>query len=59
MSTIVNYLPHQIEDLDILLVRRNNSYQIYYDFFVSRYRVMASLKYKLEHDSYYKDVQLT
>jgi len=59
MSTIFNYLPHQIEDLDILLVRRNNSYQIYYDFFVSRYCIMESLKYNLEHDSYYKDVQLT
>ena len=51
-------LPHRIEDLDILIFRREGPPSKHYDFIVSRSRVMDALHYKIRMDKYYRDVEV-
>ena len=51
--SIVKRLPRRIEDLDILIVRREGPPSKHYDCIVSRSRVMDALHYKIRVDKYY------
>ena len=48
----------QIEDLDILIVRRKGPLSKHYDCIVSRLRLMNYLHYKIRNDKYYSDVKI-
>ena len=56
--SIAKTLPHRIEDLDILIVRREGPPSKHYDCIVSRSRVMDALHYKICMDKYYQDVEV-
>ncbi|XP_059070553.1 uncharacterized protein LOC131860191 [Cryptomeria japonica] len=53
---ISNILPHTIDHLPIIIVRRRDQRGTNYNFTVNRDRVYRALKYKIEHDKYYSDV---
>ncbi|XP_059076947.1 uncharacterized protein LOC131876152 [Cryptomeria japonica] len=53
---ISNILPHTIDHLPIIIVRRRDQRGTNYNFTVNRDRVYKALKYKIEHDKYYSDV---
>jgi hypothetical protein len=50
ISTIVNYLPHHLEDLDILVVRRHGIEGTKYHCHFTKSYIMNSLIYKIQHD---------
>ena len=56
--SIVKTLPHRIEYLDILIIRREGPPSKHYDCIVSRSRVMDALHYKIRMDKYYRDVEV-
>ena len=56
ISSILNFLPRRVEDLDILVVTRKTFNNHSYDCIVSRSHVLAALEYKISHDPYYKYV---
>ena len=56
--SIAKTLPRRIEDLDILIVRREGPPSKHYDCIVSRSRVMDALHYKIRVDKYYRDVEV-
>ena len=56
--SIVKNLPHRIEDLDILIVRRQGPPSKHYDCIVSRLRVMNALHYKTIMENIYRDVEI-
>ena len=51
--SIAKNLPHRIEDLDILIVRREEPPSKHYDCIIRRLRVMDALHYKIRMDKYY------
>ncbi|XP_059068758.1 uncharacterized protein LOC131859203 [Cryptomeria japonica] len=51
-------LPHLIENLPIIIVRRRDQHGTNYNFTVIRDRVYRALKYKIEHDRFYSDVTI-
>ena len=55
--SIPKTLPRRIEELDILIVRREGPPSKHCDCIVSRSRVMDALLYKIRMDKYYQDVE--
>jgi hypothetical protein len=55
---VSNILPHTIDNLPIIIVRRRDQRGTNYNFTVNRDRVYKALKYKVEHDKFYSDVQI-
>ena len=49
---------HTIDKLPIIIVRRRDQHGTHYNFTVNRDRVYKALKYKVEHDKFYSDVQI-
>ena len=56
--SIAKTLPYRIEDLDILIVRREGPPSKHYDFIVSMSLVMDALHYKIRMEKYYRDVEV-
>lgn len=58
ISSIATQLPRHLDALDILIVNKKNTKDQKYNFYVSQKHVYEALHYKIEFDSYYKDVQI-
>ena len=56
VQQVSKILPHTIQNLPIIIVRRRNQRGTDYNFTVNRDRVYNSLRYKIEHDKFYSDV---
>lgn len=55
---IATHIPRTINGLDMLIVNRKNIKDQEYIFYVCRSNVYEALKFKIEFDPYYKEVQL-
>ena len=51
-------LPHPIKDLPIIIVRKKDQCGTNYDFTFNRDRVYRALRYKIENDKFYSDVNV-
>ncbi len=49
---------HCVEELDFFIVRRRGVKFEYCECYVKRQRLMDALRYKIEMDKYYKDVEI-
>jgi len=58
ISLIAKKLPRCVEELDFLIVRRRGVQSEYYECYVKRKRVMDALRYKIEMEKYYRDVEI-
>lgn len=56
ITTIASFLPRRIDDLDIIIVNKENIGHQKYNFYVSRSRVYEALQYKINNDPFYKEV---
>ena len=55
---VSNILPHTIDNFPITIVRQRDQHGTHYNFTMNRDRVYKELKYKVEHDKFYLDVQI-
>ncbi|XP_059071599.1 uncharacterized protein LOC131868268 [Cryptomeria japonica] len=58
VEQVSNVLPHSIENLPIIIVRRRDRRGTNYHFIVNRDGVYTALKYKVEHEKIYSDVRI-
>ena len=55
---IAKILPHRIKDLPIIIVRKKDQHGTSYNFTVNKERVYKALQFKINHDKFYRDVQI-
>ena len=58
IEKVSNILPHTIDKLPIIIVWRRDQHGVHYNFIVNKDHVYKALKYKVEHDKFYSDVQI-
>jgi len=58
VKAIAKVLPHPLNELPIIIVRRRDQCGTTYNFTVNKERVYKALKYKIEHDKLYRDVKI-
>ena len=55
---VSNILPQTIDNLPIIIVRQRDQHGTRYNFTMNRDHVYEALKYKVEHDKFYSNVQI-
>ena len=55
---IAKILPHRIKDLPIIIVRKKDQRGTSYNFTVNKERDYRALQFKINHDKFYRDVQI-
>lgn len=58
ISMVATKLPHRVQDLDILIVKRTGAHSKHYDCYVKKSHVMDALCYKIKMDKYYRDIEI-
>jgi len=58
ISSIAKKLPRHVEEIDSFIVRGQGVQSEYYECYVKRQCVMDALRYKIEMDEYYRDVEI-
>ena len=58
ISNITSHQPNHVGDLDMLIVNKKSIGQQQYNFYVSRTQVSEVLRFKIQNDLYYKDVEI-